>query len=159
MPQVIVERDGVRVEGDLSFEFIRELMGLSTPNGHVSTASQPVNGHSKAGTSAVPSSIPTLSAQESLNLFMREISDNGRTFISLLKESPMGIEANALAQKMGYTTPSQIGGLVGGGLAKIGKRLGVKMDKVYIKKIMNMEGKRTVMFYPGKMISNEKPAG
>jgi hypothetical protein len=150
MPHVVLERDGLRIEADLSLNDIKDLMGVkSTSNGH--SAQVPAS-NSSAAQHWVPSSA-TGYAQ-----FMEDISDRGRKFIELLKANPTGIEANSFAAMLGFTSPSQIGGLSGGGLAKVAKNTKVDLRKIYRTEITTPNGNRTVTFYPGELLLNEKPA-
>ena len=54
------------------------------------------------------------------------------------------------------------GGLTGGGISKIAKRHGVKVKDIYRIETTFPAGKRTVTFYPGKLVltmdKEEKPA-
>jgi hypothetical protein len=151
MPHVVLEREGLKLEADLSLSDIRELMGLKTSNGHMAAAPK------ESQIVSAPGSV-TAAPQDGFGLFLKEISDRGRKFIHALRENPDGIEASVLATKVGFSNAVQIGGLTGGGLAKVGNRLGVPMSKIYRKEITTPNGVRTVMFYPGKLIKNEKPA-
>jgi hypothetical protein len=93
--------------------------------------------------------------------FLNGLSDRGQKFIKALLDSPHGIEAYRLAELLGFNEPRQIGGLTGGGIAKIAKRNGVKITDVYRSKVTFPDGKRVVMFYPGKAVlamDKEKPA-
>ena len=155
MPHVILEREGLKIQADLSLADIKELMGVQPSNGH-HTAS-PKNEQQPEPVPA-PTLIAPASAEDSLNLFLRGISNRGRQFLDLLKENPAGIEAHDLSLRLGFPNPSAIGGLTGGGLAKAAKKTGVNLHRIYRKEITTPGGVRTVMFYPGRWIASEKPA-
>ena len=154
MPHVILEREGLKMEADLSLADIKELMGLrsSSLNGHIPIPAALNNEQRQP----IPAAL--LSPQEQLDQFMRGLSERGRQFVQLLKEHPKGIEVNQLVSRLGFTTASQIGGLTGGGLAKVAKRTGVRLPSIYRTQITTPNGVRTVTFYPGKSIASEKPA-
>jgi len=158
MPTVTVYRDGVRIEANLSLDDLKDLMGLKG-----STTNQtPLSERHRP----TPAPISTPSEQVGYKPFLHEISDRGRDFIQVLRENPDGIEIKALASRLGFNSPTQIGGLTGGGLAKVAKRKKVDLRKVYRKVITNANGVRTLTFYPGELVlnegrdlfSNEKPA-
>lgn len=95
--------------------------------------------------------------------FMADLSDRGKSFISVLTQHPQGIEANALAPLLGLNEAIQIGGFTGGGLAKIAKKFRIRMKDIYKSEVSFPNKKRTRMFYPGKLLKNrplqmEKPA-
>lgn len=85
-------------------------------------------------------------------------------FVDTIKHhSREGVEAFELAQKLGYESPRQIGGLTGGGLAKAANRFRIPLKDVYRTEITFPEGKRRVTFYPGKLVvsllqKEQKPA-
>lgn len=144
MPKVTIRRgQDEYVVSDVTFEQVKELVGV---NGYAS--------HAPKQTPMAIASIPQrLPLRDDYDGFVKAISDRGRVFIKTLQHHPEGIEANALAGKLGYQDARQIGGLTGGGLAKIGKRHGVKMKDVYRAETTFPGGKRTVTFYPCKFVS------
>ena len=82
--------------------------------------------------------------------------------MNALRQHPQGMDAYDLAKRLDYKDPRQIGGLTGGGLAKIAKRFRIKLEDVYRTKITFPDNKRTVTFFPSKWIiewmDEEKPA-
>lgn len=131
---------------DITFEELKELVGV---NGH--------NPHS-APQSPVKTTLPL---RTDYKTFLAHLSDRGRLFVDILKHHPMGIEANDLAAKLDFKDARQIGGLTGGGIAKIAKRHGIKVREIYKMEITSPNGKRTVTFTPGKLVfgsEQEKPA-
>lgn len=156
MPHVILERDGVKMEAELSLAEIKDLMGLKSTNGHHPSA--PRTDERIAAPLLADAPTANLSAEDKLEKFLLLTSDRGRKFVRVLKEHPDGIEAKVFAEKLGFTNPTQIGGLVGGGLAKTAEKSGLDLAKLYRKEITTPDGVRTVMFYPGKLLRSEKPA-
>jgi hypothetical protein len=154
MPHVTLERNGIKVEGDLSVADIKDLMGIAPTNGHHDLPSKkqpplpPVQDAASSEHDAI----------EPYDQFLREISAPGRQFLELLKENPDGIDAQAVAVALQLPSRASIGGLTGGGLARVAKRTGIKLPNVYRKEITSPHGVRTVMFYPGKLLMNGKPA-
>jgi hypothetical protein len=139
---------------DVTFEQIKELIGV---NGYGS--------HTPAATPGVPQMmLRAVTKEPNFYAFVGALSERGKTFISILKNHPEGIEANELAGKLGYQDARQIGGLTGGGLAKIAKRFNVKLVDVYRARVTFPGEKRTVTFFPGKYIvaaierEQQKPA-
>lgn len=127
---------------DLTFEQVKELVGV---NGYGS--------HSASTATTVVSQVPRLVSKEAnFYGFVGALSQRGKDFISIIQHHPEGIEANELAGKLGYQDAKQIGGLTGGGLAKIAKRFNVKLADVYEPRVTYQGDKRTLTFYPGKHI-------
>lgn len=152
MPQVVLERDGLRVQADLSLSDLKELMGIKSPNGN--HAVQSPKGEQQ--THAQTPSIPIESGYQS---FLDAVSERGRRFIHLLKENPSGIEVGALALQLGFHKSAQIGGLTGGGLSPMARKHSIDLSKVYRTEITKVDGKRTLTFYPGELLrTDEKPA-
>lgn len=152
MANVTIRRNGTEFEvTGLSFDQVKELVGVNEPI-QANLPLRPVS-------AIAPMQLPMRSDFKG---FLKTISDRGRVFISTLRQNPQGIEANALAFKLGYQDARQIGGLTGGGIAKIAKRHAIKIQDIYRAETTFPSGKRTVMFYPGvsvlAMIDEEKPA-
>jgi len=138
---------------DLTVEQIKELVGINGYGSHTAPVSTPTS----------PQIMPRpVTKEPNFYAFVGALSQRGQTFIDMLKHHPEGIEANELAGKLGYQDAKQIGGLTGGGLAKIAKRFNVKLSDVYRSKITFPGEKRTVTFFPGKyilaVIEQQKPA-
>ncbi len=143
MAKVTIRREGgVSIEADLTFEQLKELIGVNG-NGHKPTVESQIRQR--------PVTVPTMQEPDFAG-FMDALSPRGRDFINLLRSHRNGIEANDLAGKLGYQDAKQIGGLTGGGLAKIAKKKAVKLKDIYRADITFPEGKRTVIFRPGKLI-------
>lgn len=154
MAKVTIRRGDAEFEvSDLTLEEVKELIGV---NGR--TTHQP---SSIAAVGPIAAPVRQPAKQPDFRGFLDAISDRGRVFVSELKHHPSGIDAYELAKRIGYADPRQIGGLTGGGLAKIATRYGIKLADVYRTEITFPEGKRTVTFYPGKLIValiEQKPA-
>ena len=140
------------VISDLTFEQVKELVGV---NGYSSHAPKQ------------PTSAPVMAPPQLLPLrndyagFSKNISDRGRLFLNTLQHHPNGIDSNTLAGKLGFHDARQIGGLTGAGITRVAKKHGVKAKDIYRAEVTFAGNKRTVTFYPGKLIlemNEEKPA-
>lgn len=155
MPHAIIERNGVRVEGDFSVRDLMEILGIhNVALSRAAAAMESVNTPRLFETTAYTSAGPGPRYQA----FLGNISDRGRSFVNILRQHPSGIEANALAAELGFQKTSQIGGLTGGGLSPLAKKHGIEISKVYRTEITKVDGQRRLTFYPGDLLLNEKPA-
>jgi hypothetical protein len=84
--------------------------------------------------------------------FLSALPERGHEFLSALRDHPDGIDAHALAPLLKLNDPRQIGGFTGGGLAKLAKKYKINMRDIYKSQVTFPAGKRTRMFYPGKLI-------
>src|SRR5215467_4028274 len=50
--------------------------------------------------------------------FKKSLSDNAKKFLQVLRENPAGITADHVADKLGFRSGNQIGGMTGGGIKK-----------------------------------------
>jgi len=145
MPNVVLKREGgLTIEADLTFEQIKELVGV---NGHA--AAIPIR--------AVPEPHPqkSLPGIPDFEGFYSALPPRGKKFIDYMREHPKGIEASVLAPLLGFVNANQIGGLTGGGLAKMAARYSVSMGDVYATDVKFPGGKRKRMFYPGKFLKGK----
>ena len=153
---VTVRKDGAiyRIR-HLSFDEVKELLGV---NGHGPTKSL----FTSVSTSSSRLSAAPVRPYPDFKGFLGTVSERGREFLTIVKQNPDGIEANALAGKLGYQDARQIGGLTGGGLAKVAKQFHIRLRDVYRTDVTFPNGKRTRMFRAGKFIHDwideEKPA-
>jgi hypothetical protein len=145
VPNVVLEREGLKMQASLTLSEIKELMGLAASNGHKPEMPTPEIHPSMTQSKA--------EVGGGYARFIRDISDRGRLFIQTLAENPGGMEASELARRIGYTNARQVGGLTGGGLAKVAKRTGVKLEDVYRTEITAPNGIRMLTFYAGKLIT------
>jgi hypothetical protein len=137
---------------DLTLEQVKELIGVNGYGSHIAKQSNP------ALSAAQPS---FLTRTSDFTGFLKDVSDRGRLFLNTLQHHPNGIDSNTLAGKLGFQDARQIGGLTGAGITRVAKKHGVKIKDIYRSEITFPQNKRTVMFYPGKLIltmSEEKPA-
>jgi hypothetical protein len=98
------------------------------------------------------------SPEAAYSQFLHSISDRGREFLGILRDNPSGIDGNDLVDKLGFKSTSQIGGLTGGGLAKVANRIGLDLKLIYSTEATIIDGNRRLAFYPGKLLLSEKPA-
>jgi hypothetical protein len=159
MPKVTIHRpSGDFTVEDITFEQAKELVGVNGYGSHAPAQ------QSAGGEAALPSLKPiTLrpSTEPNFSGFLNGISERGKKFIEALREYPDGLEADLLAALLDFNDARQIGGLTGGGIAKIAKRYNVKILDIYRSEATFPGGKRLVMFYPGKAVlamEKEKPA-
>jgi len=144
MPKVLIKREGgVTIEADLSFDQLKELAGL---NGH----RVPPAGDVSSRVSLDPSTF--VDETETFRAFFKSVSDRGRKFLVVLQDHPEGIEASALATAIGFANAKQIGGLAGGGLAKVAGRYRINLGDVYRTEVTFPDANRTRMYYPGKSL-------
>jgi hypothetical protein len=137
---------------DLTLEQVKELIGV---NGYGSHAPKP-----SVAALSTPQ-LPYVARISDFAGFLKNLSERGRLFLDTLRHHPHGIDSNTLAGKLGFQDARQIGGLTGAGITRIAKKYGVKMKDVYRAEITFPQKKRTVTFYPGKLIlamNEEKPA-
>ena len=141
MARVVLKREnGLTIEADLTFEQIKELVGV---NGYHAVASrQQVESHSQQ-------SLPGI---EDFDAFYNDLPERGKLFIKVLREHPKGIDAATLAPLLDFESGNQIGGLTGGGLSKTAKRHSIKVRDIYTTDVKFPDGKRRRMFYPGKLL-------
>lgn len=163
MAKVTIRKNDTEFEiHDLTFEQIKELIDVNGYRQHA--PSVPAAAVSAGRTTPAVAAVVTNRNQD-FHGFLSSLSERGQIFISELRRHPEGIEANTFAGKLGYTDARQIGGLTGGGLAKIAKKFAVRLKDVYKVSVTFPGGKRTVTFYPGRMLmalafefDEEKPA-
>jgi hypothetical protein len=94
--------------------------------------------------------------------FLEAVSGKGKRFLQELKRRPHGVDFYDISKVLGFHNSHQLGGLTGGGLSKYARKYHVDLDHVYRREETFPEGKRTVKFYPGKLLlehlEEEKPA-
>jgi hypothetical protein len=151
MPRVAFDRDGLKIEADLSFDELKELVGI---NGH-----KPAEASRQAKESVSPAAkprkrkrAPASSKQAGdFNEFVRSLSDRAAKFVTILRQHERGIEARDLAPMLGFTDPAQIGGVTGPSISKVAGNQGIKVEHIYKSRIEFADGQRKRMFYPGKL--------
>ena len=137
----ITEKDGQRVieVSDISFNEVRELV---RPNG---------NAHAQSsGRSPQFSELkfPRESKPE-YSKFKQGLSAHAKKFFAVLHQNPSGISGDSLAEKLGFNSTNQIGGVTGGGIGKLANRLNIKLTDVYTKEVTRKDGERVVIYRPG----------
>ncbi len=85
--------------------------------------------------------------------FKKALSDSGKRFIEVLRQHPNGILADNFAEKLGLRGAVQIGGITGGGLAKVAPRFHVDVINVYTVEKKFENGTRSTTYKPGRDIS------
>lgn len=144
MPKVVIHReDGGSIEiSDLTFEQVKEIAGV---NGHRSAA--PTTSRKRAA-----SGVAVVAGNNDVHGFVSALPDRARTFIAALRDHPDGVEAQDLALLLKLNDARQIGGFTGGGLSKLAKKYKINMRDIYKSEVTFPAGKRTRMFYAGKLI-------
>lgn len=136
----ITEQDGRVIEiADITID---EAKRLISPNGH---------SHAPAPTKNATKHLPVEQPPD-FQGFGRSLSENARKFFKVLKEHPNGITNDQLAEKMGFNSTNQIGGVTGGGVVKRAKKFYVKTDSVWTVSTRFENGGRTVVYRPGPQI-------
>ena len=150
MARVVIKREGgLTIEADLTFDQVKELME--------------VNGHGSPRKEIAPKEPPRKEAHQQsgfhgtgdFEVFLLSLNDNGKAFIRVLTQYPVGIEVHQLATEMGLNDATQVGGVTGGGLAKHAKEHSINMSDVYRSEITFPNGERRRMFYPGKLLGGK----
>jgi hypothetical protein len=137
----ITKSDGQVIEvSDLSFEQVKEIVGL---NGHAPT-------HNVGQRNAAPNSSDSSPDYEA---FKELLTDKAKKFFQILRDNPNGISADHLAEKLGFSSSSQIGGMTGGGIGKVAPKHDIKPQWLYLTDVRRENGRRVVVYKPGKDIS------
>lgn len=160
MPKAILRRDGMTVEIELTFDQLKELMGVNGTN-HAVDPNQQNLFEVKESRRRRRVSAKRQIKQGDWNDFIRGISERAKKFLSIVRDHPNGISAESLAPALGFNTANQIGGLTGPGLVKIAEAYGFAASDLYSTVVSFPNGNRTRMFFPGKLLRDqgiEKPA-
>ncbi len=152
MAKVYINRDGLSVEANLSVEELKQLLGLSPHQvGEFPAIAAP---HT-----------PTVTQLELVRpadfaSFYARVTDRAKKFLDALAKYPQGIDADALAQAVGFSNPNQIGGLIGRGIRGYADEHKLPMEDIYRTDVSFPGGKRIRMFYPGRLLLEQirKPA-
>jgi hypothetical protein len=151
MPKMtITKTDGQVIEiSDLSLDQIKELAGL---NGHAGNGNFARS--KKKETSALSGFTPTQRVNDYAG-FKKQLTDKARKFFKVLRDNSSGITSDHLAEQVGFSGGSQIGGMVGGGLSKLARKCGVDLTALYRHEAtFSKEQGRVVMYYPGPSINS-----
>jgi hypothetical protein len=151
MPKVVIKRDGLEIEADLTLDEIKNLAGISS-NGHKASvlAPEPPRPAPAPVVTPIRGKGPQKPAPDFAG-FWKSISERAQTFLRIMRDNPKGIDGRDLAPLLGFTNPSQLGGLTGPGMTKIGTRFGIKSADLYRSEVIFPNGERKRMFYPGKL--------
>jgi hypothetical protein len=145
--KVTIAMEGKTIEvSGLSVQEIKELIGM---NGHANIGGRATR------VSSAKSALPRTSNGEPDYIgFRKALTEKGKKFIDVLKQHPNGMQADELVEKMGYESPTQIGGTAGGGMSRIARNFNVDLDNVYTRETTFKNGIRQTVYKPGKHISN-----
>ena len=132
----------------LSVAEIKYLMGLSG-NGNG-------NGLFSAVASAVVDATKLHVGPANYRGFFKALTPKAKKFVAVLRDNSQGISADNLAEKLGFKSGAQIGGLAGGGMGKSAKKYGVDLSQVYRREVNSENGVRQVLYFPGKDIEEIK---
>ncbi|SRR5712692_2788196 len=134
--------NGSMVEADLTFEQLKELVGINGTSVKARVEITPLRGASLDPSTFVPD----------YDNFKKALTAKAKQFLSILRQNPNGTSADHLAERLGFNTPVQIGGMAGGGLAKTAQKFGVELENVYMREIKFENGERRVIYKPGRDI-------
>jgi hypothetical protein len=151
MPKVTIKPDGTKEISELTFEEVKELAGL---NGHATNGHAPSvptrRGRPRRTTSYV---VPT-SNEPDYKHFYRKIGERGRKFFAVLKQNPNGLSGEVFAEKIGFSTPSQIGGLAGANLKRHANQFNVDLTVLYVREREKLDtGEWRTTYKPGPEIA------
>ena len=120
---------------DVPFDRIGQIKTQFTVNGHAATAES-----------------KRLGAPDYEGL-KKSLSENARKFLRILRENPSGINADHLAEKLGFKSGTQIGGMTGGGISKNANKYHVELTDIYAIEVSQKDGQRVTTYKPGKEIA------
>lgn len=120
----ITEKGGRIIEvSDMSIADVKELLSLNG-NGSVNHTSSK-RGDIRTRSLSFHSDKPDYAS------FKKALTEKASKFFQVLRENPNGITSEKLAEKLGFQSGSQIGGMAGGGITKIAARFGVDVSGLY----------------------------
>jgi len=151
MPNVVIKRGSDVFEvTDLTLDQVRDLLGM---NGHQRAATGETISRTKA---AVVDSDSAIGDSPDYRTFYGSLSDKAKKFFEILRQHPNGIESQPLAAQLGFRSGNQVGGVAGGGVAKLAKKFGIKMKHLYSSEVTFENGVRARTYKPGKDIGELK---
>ncbi len=131
----ITNSSGLIIEvPEMTVENLKELIGT---NGHISAGAnvrRATSGPDYAG-------------------LKKSLSEKARKFLKILVENPIGITAEHLADKLGFQSGAQIGGMTGGGISKNANKYSVELTDIYTIEVSQKDGQRVTTYKPGKEIA------
>jgi glutamate synthase domain-containing protein 2 len=144
MAKVTIKRGDATIEAELS---LTELMQLTGLNGH--------SGSRKGTESRISEESPVdeNTRAASAETLFSALPERGRRFLHFVKMAGRaGISAEEIVSKMGLKSRYEIGGLSAGALSKQAKRYGFSIRELYKKDVASVNGVRTVLFKPGRLL-------
>ena len=134
----ITEKDGRIIEvSEITFEEAKQLV---TPNG---------NGHAR---SSGTFTLTTTKREPNYGAFKASLSENSRKFFQILRANPNGLSNDHLAEKLGFKSTNQIGGVTGGGIGKRAHQFDVNVNDLWSAEVTRENGERRVIYKPGREI-------
>jgi len=121
----------------ISVEEIAKLAGL---NGHAKPSTTPI---------AVKPAIQRFPRESDYKGFKKKLTAKAKQFIAILSQNPNGINADHLANQLGFQSGVQLGGMAGGGMAKHADEFNVDLSRVYTREKLFANGERRVIYKPG----------
>lgn len=146
MPKVTIRKENAVIEiSDLSLDEVKELAGL---NGHS------VSSKAKARAPKTAPLFHPSNGEPDYGGFYEALKERGRKFFAVLRQHPQGITGEALAEKLGFSEPVQIGGLTGAGLSPWARTFNVDLHKLYVKERKKLDtGAYETTYKPGPEIA------
>jgi hypothetical protein len=147
---IIKRSNGDVIElSNLTDQLVRELLGVNSNNGsgHAPPPARRGRPRKQSVSMRINDGTPDYAG------FKKTISESGRKFIEVVRQHPNGIVADELAEKIGLKNAVQIGGITGGGLAKVARRFNVELANVYTIEKKFENGMRETRYRPGKEIA------
>jgi len=83
----------------------------------------------------------------------KSLSENAKKFLRILRDNPLGINADNLAERLGFKSGTQIGGMTGGGISKNANKFHVELTDIYTIDVSQQNGQRVTTYKPGKEIA------
>src|SRR5579872_854038 len=139
MTRVIIKRQDMTVEAEVSFDQLKELLGV---NGHkVDAPLQPQLFEVKQPRKRQRLGTKRTIKHGDFDAYLKSISDRARNFLDAMRAFPEGVTAGDLAPLLGFKTANQIGGLTGPGVVKIAEEFGFKAEDLYTSVVTFPAGK------------------
>jgi hypothetical protein len=131
----IMNPSGLVIEvPEMTVENLKELIGT--------------NGHISAG-----ANVHRATSGPDYDGLKKSLSENARKFLRILRDNPSGINADNLAEKLGFKSGTQIGGMTGGGISKNANKFHVELTDIYAIEVSQQNGQRVTTYKPGKEIA------
>jgi len=82
--------------------------------------------------------------------FWGAITDKAKEFFIALHKVPDGIPLDVLAAELSFDNSMKVGGVTGGGIAKLAPKFGLRTEDLYQRVMTRKKGERIVIYKPGK---------